>query len=265
MTAIYLPLAAIAGLALVGLVLLQRRRVRRLERLVAAGTERLEALQLQFGRFAPAEVVERLTGTVNDPAPGKREVTVLFADLQGFTQMCDRLDPAVTVRLLNGYFQCMNAVIRRHHGRITELVGDELLALFGALEPNPWQARDAVLAALDMRAELVRYNERIAAEGLPALRFGIGIHRGEVLAGVIGHEELNKFGVVGDPVNVASRVERLTRVHGVDLLITEAVGEALDARFRLHAMPPTPVRGKAEPIVTYRVDGFDEAAPAQAG
>jgi class 3 adenylate cyclase len=93
----------------------------------------------------------------------------------------------------------------RHHGHVTQFVGDGLLALFGALEPNPWQARDAVLAALDMRSELARYNETLRAQGLPELRFGIGIHGGEVVAGVIGTAGLAKFSVTGDPINVASR------------------------------------------------------------
>jgi class 3 adenylate cyclase len=78
---------------------------------------------------------------------------MLFADLRGFTALCDRLDPVVTVKILNDYFSHMQRAIVRHHGHVTEFVGDGLLALFGALEPNPWQARDAVLAALDMRSD----------------------------------------------------------------------------------------------------------------
>ena len=102
-------------------------------------------------------------------------------------------------------------------------MGDGLLALFGALEANPWQARDAVLAALDMRAELARYNAILREQGLPELRFGIGIHGGEVVAGVIGTAGLSKFSVTGDPINVASRVEGLTSKMQVDLLITEDI------------------------------------------
>jgi adenylate cyclase len=250
--------ATVALLILAGAsALVLRHRNRQLERLFVVSQGKLEHLQRQFERFVPADVVERLTGGKDSDSPQRLHVTMLFADLRGFTSLCDRLDPAVTVGILNEYFRRMNAVISNHHGHINELVGDGLLALFGALEHNPWQARDAVLAALEMRAELVRYNEELRAQSLPELRFGIGIHGGEVIAGVIGAGTLSKFTVTGDPINVASRVEGLTALHQVDLLITEEIRSALDDGFRLHAMPPTAVKGKREPIVTYHVEGIE--------
>ena len=230
------------------------RRAREAETLFAETRRKLEQLQREFERFAPPDLVERLTGGRGDVAPQRRQVTMLFADLRGFTSLCDRLDPALTVAILNGYFRHMSEAIDRHHGHITELVGDGLLALFGALESNPWQCRDAVLAALDMRAALAAYNEELQAKSLPRLQFGIGIHSGEVIVGVMGAGELNKFTVTGDPINVASRVEGLTRELGVDLLISEEIRKALDAGFRLRTMPPVRVKGKPEPIQTYHVE-----------
>lgn len=262
----WLPWAVLALAALlgaVGLAIAARRRVHALERLLAANESRLAQLQRQFERFVPADVVERLTGDGAggaEVAPERRQVTLLFADLRGFTALCDRLDPALMVQLLNGYFERMDAAIAQHHGHLTELVGDGLLALFGALEANPWQARDAVLAALDMRAALARYNDELAVRGLPALQFGIGIHGGEVVTGVMGAGELSKFSVTGDPINLASRVEGLTREHGVDLLITEEIVRHLDGRFRLRAMPPVPVKGKREAVATWHVEGIEVAA-----
>lgn len=164
----------------------ERKRSRRLERLLVAADDKLEHLQRQFERFVPPDVVERLTDVSDVLSPERRHVTILFADLRGFTAMCDRLDPAVTVAILNDYFRHMIQAISRHHGHVTELVGDGLLALFGALEVNPWQGRDSVLAAQEMRAELETYNTQLRGHGLPELRFGIGIHSGEVVAGVIG-------------------------------------------------------------------------------
>ncbi len=246
-------------------VLRVQRRARQMERLLADSEARLEQLQRQFERFVPADLVERLTDG-SDHAPQRRQVTMLFADLRGFTALCDRLDPAVTVDILNNYFSRMNGVIGRHHGHINELVGDGLLALFGALEPNPWQGRDSVLAALEMRAELARYNAELRTKSLPELRFGIGIHAGEVVAGVMGAGALNKFSVTGDPINVASRVEGLTTVHQVDLLITEEIRATLDPRFVLRRMPAVRVKGKPDPIVTYFVEGLQDetAAPSAA-
>lgn len=250
-------LAGLLALVLLGAgALRSRRRARQLEHLLADTDRKLEQLQRQFERFVPADVVERLTEGRGVYAPQRRQVTMPFADLRGFTALCDRLDPALTVTILNDSFQHMNEAIARHHGHINELVGDGLLALFGALEPNPWQGRDAVLAALDMRAGLDRYNAQLRARSLPELRFGIGIHSGEVVAGVMGAGELSKFSVTGDPINVASRVEGLTREHRVDLLITGEIRRALDERFRLTPMPAAYVKGKPEAIQTYYVEGI---------
>jgi adenylate cyclase len=250
-------LLALLALATGALAWAMFRRASLFERLHAETRRKLEQLQREFERFAPPDLVERLTEGRGDVAPQRRQVTMLFADLQGFTALCDRLDPAMTVALLNDYFRHMSEAIQRHHGNITELVGDGLLALFGAPETNPWQCRDAVLAALDMRAALAEYNAKLRVRALPELRFGIGIHTGNVIVGVMGAGELNKFTVTGDPINVASRVEGLTREHGVDLLVTEDVRAALDERFRLRAMPPVNVKGKPEPIRTYHVEGID--------
>ncbi len=216
---------------------------------------RLMHLQRQFERFVPADVVERLTDADDGFVPERRQVTIMFADLRGFTSMAEQLDPAVTVDILNGYFGHMIAAIEQHHGHVTELVGDGLLALFGALEPDPWQTRDAVLAALDMRAALVRYNRELAQKALPELRFGVGIHCGEVVAGVIGTAGLSKFSVTGDPINVASRIEALTGRFAVDLLVSDEVRGALHSQFLLRAMPLAEVKGKAEPIQTWHVEG----------
>lgn len=267
MTFIALVGAGLLGLLAAGLALahcMARRRIRRLEQILDNTVGKLEHLQVQFGRFAPDDVVEQLSLGGGQPTSELRQVTVMFADLQGFTRMCGRLHPRDIVRVLNGYFQRMDTVIAQHHGHLTELVGDGLLALFGALETNPWQAQDAVLAALEMRAELARYNMELRVQSLPELRFGIGIHRGEVIAGVMGSGALSKFAVIGDPINVASRVEGLTRQHGVDLLISDDVREALDPRFQLREMPAVAVKGKTEPIVTFHVQGFANAMAGQA-
>lgn len=231
--------------------MLSVRRARQLARLLAVTDGKLMHLERQFERFVPADVVERLIDPGDAMEPERRQVTILFADLREFTAMSERLDPSVTVDILNGYFGHMIKAIDRHHGHVTELVGDGLLALFGALEPNPWQARDAVLAAQEMRAELSAYNRELLARGLPALRFGVGIHCGEVVAGVIGTGGLSKFSVTGDPINLASRIEGLTSRLQVDVLISDEIRAALHEQFPLGRMPAMQVKGKADPIQTW--------------
>ena len=244
----------ISGIFLL-VVFRQKKRNLRLEKLLRHTSEKLERLQIHFGRFTPEEVIEHLSDSDDAFKPIMRSVTVLFADLKGFTKMCDEREPSEVVAILNGYFRCMSKVVTKHHGQVTELIGDGILALFGALKNNPWQVQDAVLAALEMREALEEYNKELQAKSFPQLSFGVGIHKGEVLAGVMGNYELSKFGVVGDPINVAARIEALTREHKTDILITEIIKADLDKRFELIKMPPSFVKGKSEPIITYKVNG----------
>jgi len=222
----------------------------------------VEALQQAFERFAPAEVVEHVIAEGVSARSEKKEITVLFADLQGFTELGEGLAPADLVTILNGYFERMSRAIVEHRGYVSKFLGDGILALFGALDANPWQTNDAIHAALAMRRTLADYNETLAAAGRPALAMGVGVHRGPVVAGLIGSEGLMEYDVIGRTVNVASRVERLTRTHGVDILVTEATRAALDGRFRLRPMPPVAVKGIADALPTFAVEGFDGGATA---
>jgi class 3 adenylate cyclase len=244
-----------------------RRTVGDLERRLEVTRRELEFLQRAFSRFAPAQVVEDIVAQGVSAASQKKEVTVLFADLKGFTALSERLPAAELVDILNGYLERMDAVIVEHRGHVSELVGDGILALFGALAANPWQTNDAVHAALAMRATLTDHNRSLAAAGRPTLGIGVGIHRGPVVAGLIGTTGLMKYGVIGLTINLAARVERLTRVHDVDILVTEAVRAALDPRFGLRAMPAVAVKGIAGELVTFAVEGFDagDGGPRPAG
>ena len=238
------------------IILRQRKRNKKLEKLLAHTNKKLERLQIHFGRFTPEEVIEHLSDSDDVFKPTNRSVAVLFADLKGFTKMCEEMDPATVVNILNGYFRRMSKVLTKHHGQVTELIGDGILSLFGALKNNPWQSQDAVKAALEMREALEEYNKELKSKSFPELSFGIGIHKGKVLAGVMGNYELSKFGVVGDPINVAARVEALTREHNTDILITEKIKTDLDDRFILKKMPPVRVKGKSKPITTYIVEAL---------
>ena len=248
-------LAAVA-ISAVGLVLQQRRRATLLERRLARATEDLEALQHSFERFAPAVVVDQIVEQGVSIRPEMKDVTILFADLRGFTAIAEKLEPTVLVTVLNGYFACMERALAENRGHLAKFIGDGLLALFGALEANPWQTNDALHAALAMRAALVDYNRRLVDQGLPALACGIGVHRGPVVAGVLGAAAVKEYGVIGRTVNVAARIERLTRVHDTDILVSETVRAHGDPSFHLLPMPATSVKGIPDPIVTLALDGF---------
>lgn len=245
----------VGGLILaLGRMQMQRRRLRR--RLDAAAAQ-LQQLQTAFGRFAPNTVIESILARGVPSEARRRDITVLFADLVGFTALSEELDPELLVSVLNDYFARMSRVIDAHRGHVAKFIGDGLMALFGAFEPNPWQANDAVHAGLAMQRELAAYNEALRRRGVPPLRLGIGVHRGIAVAGVIGSTELLEFTAIGHTVNLASRVERLTRTLGAELLVTDAVRGVLDPRFLLEPLPPCEVRGVAEPVITFAVRGFE--------
>ena len=250
-------LVAAAAVAAVVVVLVRtRRRVAGLEARLGAASGALESLQHAFSRFAPAAVVEDIIAQGVSTDSSKKDVTVLFADLKDFTPLAERLDPDVLVKLLNGWMERMSRAVAAHHGHVAKLLGDGFLALFGALETNPWQTNDAVGAALAMRAALAEYNATLAGDDGAAVDADAHGERREPVAGVIGTAELVEYGVLGNVVNLASRVETLTRTHGVDILVTEAVEAALYRRFALRAMPPAPVAGMSAPLATFAVEDF---------
>jgi len=253
---------ALAGVisALTALVFHARRlraEVGRHRTALTRSIERLEHIEQSFQRFAPVDIVEQFAQGANSAEPTHRRVTIMFADLKGFTPMSERIPPAAMVEMLNGYFRAMNGALVAHHGHLSRLMGDGLMALFGAIEHNPWQTADAVKAALAMRAALTAYNQQLAARGLAKLEFGVGIHTGDVVAGVMGSDRFMEFTVIGDPVNIAARVEALTRVHQVDILVTEEVQKTLDPRFVMRPMPPVAVKGKSEPVATFAIESYD--------
>jgi class 3 adenylate cyclase len=253
MTALALVASGLAALALgLAVALFRARRAgsRARARLAGASAE-LERLEHAFARFAPIELVERVIASGVPTSGERKEVTVLFADLVGFTPLSAGLDASVLVGVVNGYFERMSRAIASHHGHLSTLIGDGILALFGAVETNPWHTDDAVRAALAMRSELAAYNSELATAGLPKLQLSIGLHRGTGIAGLVGSAELMQFTVVGTVVSVAARVQALTREHGVDVLLTSDVKRALDPRFALRELPPTPLKGFRDEVGIY--------------
>ncbi len=241
------------GAVLLAVLYHQRRRSEALQAQLEAAATDLQHLQAACSRLAPAGVVQRLIAHGEQVVAERKVVTALFSDLVGYTALSERLEPSTLARVLNGYFQRMSDVIHEHRGHVATFLGDGILAYFGALQPNPWQCDDSVRAALAMRAAMRDYNVELAGEGVPPLAVGIGLHRGPGLAGLVGSRERMEYAFVGRTVNLAARVQSLTRIHGVDILVTEAVREQLDPRFVLTPMPPESVKGIAEPVVTYAV------------
>ena len=184
----------------------------------------------------------------------EKEVTALFADLVDFAAISEITQPSVVVRILNGYFESMSQAITRHRGHVSTFKGDGILALFGSTTPNPWQGDDAVHAALDMLRALTAYNEELTSGGLPALTLGIGLQRGTSVGELVGNRELKEFTFTGDTVNVAARVQDLTRQFAVDIILTETLKQTVDPTFATRALPDTSVKGVEKPLAIHALE-----------
>jgi len=225
---------------------------------LGARVAREKALRRAFQQYVPAEVVEEM---VSPTRPGRiegveREVTVLLADLRGFTGFSERREPAEIVGVLNRFFEAMAGPLLLHRGTIDKYIGDSILAYFGGLEPDPSAADNAVRAALGMRAALRALNKRLEVEGFPAFHFGVGINTGKCILGNVGCAARMDFTIIGDAVNVAARVQELTKSEPDAIYITESTRSRLttfDAPFP--SLPPVSVRGRKRPVAVFEVEG----------
>jgi len=186
----------------------------------------------------------------------EREVTILFADLRGFTTLSEKLPPRDLLTLLNRYLDRMSAEIERHGGVIDKFIGDAIMALFGAPVAQNDSAARALAAALAMERALVALNAELASEGKPPLALGIGVNTARVVAGNIGsHRRLN-YSVIGDGVNVAARLQALTRTPGYRTNILASAATLAAARERNFSSRPlgtVQVKGRAEPVEIFAV------------
>ncbi len=230
------------------------RESNRLRLRLEAAARELENLQMAFSRFAPDEVIERIIAEGATDFGEKKEVTVLFADLVGFTALSETLEPNVLVGVLNGYFERMSRAISNHRGYVSTFIGDGILAFFGATDPKPWQGNDCIEAAVAMRAALSDYNRELKNRGLPELAIGIGLHRGTGVVGLVGSQHLKEFAFVGRAVNIAARAQGLTRSLGVDIILTETLKQTIDPGFATHPLPDTSVKGVEKPLAIHALD-----------
>jgi adenylate cyclase len=219
-----------------------------------------------FGQYVPPELVEEMALNPEkfNMAPRADDLTVLFSDVRGFTTISESLSPEDLSVYINDYLTTMSLVIREgHHGTLDKYIGDAVMAFWGAPVANPDHAQDAVLAALDMMKQAKVLNEKFHAKGWPPFAIGVGVNSGTMRVGDMGSQIRKAYTVMGDAVNLGSRLEGITKQYGVDILIGQETKERIKG-IVLREIDLVQVKGKDEPIAIYEPLGVEgEVDPAR--
>ena len=212
-----------------------------------------------FGQYVPPELVDKMA---EDPEkynmePRNAELTILFSDVRGFTSISEALKPDELREYINDYLTSMSGIIRSgHKGTLDKYIGDAIMAFWGAPVDDAQHARNGVFAALEMQRECKALNERFRARGWPELKIGVGVNSGNVRVGDMGSQVRRAYTVMGDAVNVASRLEGRTKYYGVGILVGEVTKNAVpDVLFR--EVDKVKVKGKEEALTIYEPLGLE--------
>jgi len=212
-----------------------------------------------FGQYVPKELVEEMS---RDPdrynlKGESREMSVLFSDIRDFTSISEGLPASSLAEMLNFYLSSMTRIVQQRRGTIDKYIGDAIMAFWGAPMPDPNHARDAVLAAMQMQRDLDELNPQMKARGWPEIKIGIGVNSGKMSVGNMGSEFRMAYTVMADAVNLASRLEGLTKQYGLGILVgEEAVANCTDIEFM--KVDAVRVKGKVNPVTIYEPLGMKE-------
>jgi adenylate cyclase len=206
-----------------------------------------------FGQYVPPELADKMS---QDPTHysmegQSREMTVLFSDIRGFTNFSENLPPTELAEVLNAYLSRMTAIIQQHRGTVDKYIGDAVMAFWNAPVDTPNHAEAAVQAALDMQAALPHLNKEFAAHGWPEVRIGVGVNTGRMSVGNMGSEFRLSYTVMGDAVNLGSRLEGITKQYGVGILATETTVAADNIHYFMK-IDVVRVKGKEKPVAIYQ-------------
>ncbi|MDT3734791.1 MAG: adenylate/guanylate cyclase domain-containing protein [Denitratisoma sp.] len=211
-----------------------------------------------FGQYVPPELVEEMSRNPESYSMEgrKAELTVLFSDIRGFTTISEGLGPDELTRLMNEYLSAMTEVVRRNRGTLDKYIGDAIMAFWGAPVSDAQHARHAVVTAMQMQAALPAVNKTFAAKGWPEIKIGVGVNTGDMTVGDMGSAVRKAYTVMGDAVNLGSRLEGITKQYGVGILVGETARKAIkDIVFR--EVDRVQVKGKEEPVAIYEPIGLE--------
>jgi len=219
-------------------------------------SERFARLQVtdMFGQYVPPELVEQMSESPDNALSfdgDRREMTVLFADIRNFTSISEGMEPAELKDMLNRYFTPMTKIIFDNRGTIDKYIGDLVMAFWGAPLDDPDHAKNALMGAMEMLEETQNLKAKFTAMGYPDIEIGIGLNSGEMNVGNMGSEYRRSYTVLGDNVNLGSRIEGLTKFYGAKLLVGENTYYLCQDEFEFCPVDKVLVKGKEEPVTLY--------------
>jgi adenylate cyclase len=208
-----------------------------------------------FGRYVSKDVFDQLMAHPDRAELGgkRRVMSVLFSDIRGFTTVTEQGDAEALVAQLNEYFSRMVEIVFRHQGTVDKFVGDMVMALFGAPVADPLHAENAVATAIEMVRELGELNRSWAARGMARLDIGVGINSGDMIAGNIGSSSIMSYTVIGDNVNLGSRLESLNKEYSTRIIISDATRVRLTGTYDIRPLGDVVVKGKTRAVAIFEV------------
>ena len=220
------------------------------------GLKERDKVKTLFSKFHGSSITEDLLNKQVGVGGSNKEVTIFFSDIRGFTSFSESRTPEEVVSMLNEYFAIMVRIIQQNHGIVDKFIGDAIMAVWGAPKTSSRDAQNAVRACIEMRKALAELNMKRKARGQPPIMIGMGLHTGPAISGTIGSDDRMEYTVIGDTVNMTSRIESSTKAFGTDLLVSEATAKAVEKEFALEKAGSAEVKGKSEPLNLYKVLGY---------
>jgi len=219
------------------------------------GEKEKREIKKAFSHYVSKDVLNEILKDPKNISLGGEEkfITILFSDIRGFTSVSEKLSPQKLVGMLNQYFNAMSEEILKHKGVLDKYIGDAIMAFWGAPVLNENQADNAVQAAIGMTEQLKNFNKKQKEKGQPEINIGIGIYSGLAVVGNIGSETRFDYTAIGDSVNIASRIEGLTKTYKTKIIISESVKNKLKNNYDLEFLGLVEIRGRNEPVKIYKI------------
>lgn len=227
----------------------------------AKENEEKKKLRGAFQQYVSPDIVEEITKNPDKLKLGgdKKVLSVFFSDIRGFTTLSEKMNPEELVSFLNQYLSKMTDIVLENKGLVDKYIGDAIMAFWGAPMDNADHAIDACTAAIRMKKKMVEFSEECKKKGLPEIKIGMGINTGDMVVGNMGSDKRFDYTVIGDNVNLASRLESLTKQYHIGINISQTTFDMIKGKgFSARQMDLVAVKGKTKPVKIYELIGFEK-------